>query len=44
MRYQRDKDLVEIAVLVGDYPTVDDPEAQTRSEEVEICRAQVAGR
>jgi hypothetical protein len=28
MRYQRDKDLVEIAVLVGDYPTVDDPEAQ----------------
>lgn len=28
MRYQRDKDLLEIAVLVGDYPTVDDPEAQ----------------
>jgi len=28
MRYQRDKDFVEIAVLVGDFPTVDDPEAQ----------------
>ncbi|HTM55810.1 MAG TPA: hypothetical protein VL175_17410 [Pirellulales bacterium] len=28
MRYQQDKDVLEIAVLVGDYPTVDDPEAQ----------------
>jgi len=28
MRYQHDKDLVEIAVMVGDYETVDDPEAQ----------------
>ncbi len=28
MRYRRDKDIVEIAVLVGDFPTVDDPEAQ----------------
>jgi hypothetical protein len=28
MRYQQGKDLVEIAVLVGDYPAVDDPEAQ----------------
>lgn len=28
MRYNRDKDYVEIAVLVGDYASVDDPEAQ----------------
>lgn len=28
MRYQNDKDVVEIAVLVGDYMAVDDPEAQ----------------
>ncbi len=28
MRYRRDEDIVEIAVLVGDYPTVDDPEGQ----------------
>jgi hypothetical protein len=28
MRYQQGKDVVEIAVLVGDYPAVDDPEAQ----------------
>ncbi len=28
MRYQRDKDLVEIAVMVGDYPTVNDPDGQ----------------
>ncbi|MEX2112029.1 MAG: hypothetical protein WD845_02530 [Pirellulales bacterium] len=28
MRYRRDDDVVEIAVMVGDYPTVDDPEAQ----------------
>jgi hypothetical protein len=28
MRYRLDDDLVEIAVVVGDYPTVDDPEAQ----------------
>jgi hypothetical protein len=28
MRYQRHNDVVEIAVLVGDYPTVDDPEGQ----------------
>ncbi|HEX3728095.1 MAG TPA: hypothetical protein VHV08_17710 [Pirellulales bacterium] len=28
MRYSRNSDLVEIAVLIGDYPTVDDPEAQ----------------
>jgi hypothetical protein len=28
MRYRRDEDVVEIAVLVGDYPNVDDPEAQ----------------
>ncbi len=28
MRYRRDEDVVEIAVLVGDYPTVDDPEGQ----------------
>src|SRR5262249_10263125 len=28
MRYQRSKDYFEIAVMVGDYQTVDDPEAQ----------------
>ncbi|MBI3839015.1 MAG: hypothetical protein HY288_13935 [Planctomycetia bacterium] len=28
MRYQRHNDVVEIAVVVGDYPTVDDPEGQ----------------
>ena len=28
MKYANHKDIVEIAVLVGDYPTVDDPEAQ----------------
>ena len=28
MRYQRDDDITEIAVLVGDFPTVDDPEMQ----------------
>ena len=28
MRYQQSSDIVEIAVLVGDYPTVDEPEAQ----------------
>ena len=28
MRYQRGAAVVEIAVLVGDFPTVDDPEAQ----------------
>jgi hypothetical protein len=28
MRYQNDKDVLEIAVLVGDYAAVDDPEAQ----------------
>ena len=28
MRFQRDKDYTEIAVVVGDYATVDDPEAQ----------------
>jgi hypothetical protein len=28
MRYRLDEDVVEIAVLVGDYPSVDDPEAQ----------------
>ena len=28
MRYQQGKDVVEIAVLVGDYPAVDDPDAQ----------------
>jgi hypothetical protein len=28
MRYQRSKDFTEIAVLVGDFPTVDDPDAQ----------------
>lgn len=28
MRYQNDKDVLEIAVLVGDYHAVDDPEAQ----------------
>jgi hypothetical protein len=28
MRYQNDKDVLEIAVLVGDYVSVDDPEAQ----------------
>jgi hypothetical protein len=28
MRYHRDDDFVEIAVLVGDYPAVDDPQAQ----------------
>jgi hypothetical protein len=28
MRYRRDEDIVEIAVLVGDFPSFDDPEAQ----------------
>jgi hypothetical protein len=28
MRYRRDDDVLEIAVVVGDYPAVDDPEAQ----------------
>lgn len=28
MRYQKNEDLTEIAVLVGDYTTVDDPEGQ----------------
>jgi hypothetical protein len=28
MRYRRDEDVVEIAVLVGDYPSVDDADAQ----------------
>ncbi len=28
MRYQRHHDYVEIGVMVGDYPSVDDPEAQ----------------
>jgi hypothetical protein len=28
MRYSRHDDIVEIAVLIGDYPTVDDPEGQ----------------
>lgn len=38
MRYQRDKDFVEIAVLVGDYPTVDDSEGQKVLKRLKFAR------
>jgi hypothetical protein len=38
MRYQRDKDFVEIAVLVGDYPTVDDPEGQKALKRLKLAQ------
>ncbi len=38
MRYHRHDDLVEIAVLVGDYPTVDDPEAQKTLKKIKYSR------
>ena len=42
MRYRRDDDVVEIAVLVGDYPTVDDPEAQKVLKRLKYADAQGA--
>jgi hypothetical protein len=38
MRYRRDDDVVEIAVLVGDFPTVDDPQAQKALKRLKYAR------
>jgi hypothetical protein len=38
MRYRLDSDVVEIAVLVGDYPAVDDPEAQRVLQKLKQAR------
>jgi hypothetical protein len=40
MRYSRDEDVLEIAVLVGDFPTVDDPEAQRILKKIKAARPQ----
>jgi hypothetical protein len=40
MRFQRDKDYTEIAVVVGDYPTVDDPEAQKVLKRLKFAQPQ----
>ncbi|MEX0978863.1 MAG: hypothetical protein WDZ48_08435, partial [Pirellulales bacterium] len=38
MRYRLDEDVVEIAVLVGDYSTVDDPQAQKVLQKLKVAR------
>jgi hypothetical protein len=38
MRYRLDEDVVEIAVLVGDYPSVDDPDAQKVLQKLKHAR------
>ncbi|MEX0677130.1 MAG: hypothetical protein WD063_08655 [Pirellulales bacterium] len=38
MKYRRSEDVVEIAVLVGDYPTVDNPEAQKVLKKLKVAR------
>jgi hypothetical protein len=38
MRYRRGEDVVQIAVLVGDYPAVDDPEAQKVLKKLKVAR------
>lgn len=38
MRYNRNSEVDEIAVLVGDYPAVDDPEAQRTLEKLRFAR------
>ncbi len=38
MRYQRDGDVVETAVLVGDFPSVDDPEMQKVLKKIKHIR------
>ena len=40
MRYRQDDDVVEIAVLVGDYSTVDDPEAQRVLKKLKYAKPQ----
>jgi hypothetical protein len=40
MRYRQDDDVVEIAVLVGDYSTVDDPEAQRVLKKLKSAKPQ----
>lgn len=41
MRYRRDQDVVEIAVLVGDYATVDDADAQRVLKKLKRARPEV---
>lgn len=38
MKYQRDEELREIAVMVGDYPTVDDPQAQADLKKLKFMK------
>lgn len=38
MQYQRGSEIDECAVMVGDYPTVDDPEAQETLQKLKYCR------
>ena len=38
MRYQRGNEFTEVAVLVGNYPTVDDPEAQETLKKLKYSR------
>jgi hypothetical protein len=38
MRYNKHNDLVEIAVLIGDYPTVDDPEGQKVLKRIKFAK------
>ncbi|REK17256.1 MAG: hypothetical protein DWQ37_07245 [Planctomycetota bacterium] len=38
MRYNRGEDVVEIAVMVGDFPTVDDPEGQRILKKLKSAR------
>ncbi len=40
MRYRRHEDVVEIAVMVGDYPTVDDPEGQKVLKKLKYAQPQ----
>ncbi len=44
MRYQQGHDVVEIAVLVGDYSSVDDPEAQKVLKKLKAMRPKVLSR
>jgi hypothetical protein len=38
MRYQRGNEATEVAVMVGDYPAVDDPEAQSTLQKLKYLR------
>lgn len=37
MRYRRGSELEEVAVMVGDYPAVDDPQAQKTLQKLKYC-------